>query len=39
MNGEIKPDTEEVRLLLREGGWLDDDEALAADSSSYYTTE
>jgi len=39
MNGEIKPDTEEVRLLLRESGWLDDDDALTMDSSSSYTTD
>ena len=28
MNGEIKPDSEEVRLLLRDSGWLNDDGAL-----------
>ena len=35
MNGEIKPDRNEVRILLRNGGWLgDDDGALGEDSSS-----
>ena len=33
MNGEIKPDSEEVRLLLRDSGWLDDG-ALTGNSSS-----
>lgn len=37
MNGEIKPDTEEVRLLLRDYGWLDNDGALTTDPSSSYT--
>ena len=31
MNGEIKPDSEEVRLLLRDSGWLDDDGTLIGD--------
>jgi len=40
MNGEIKADTEAVRLLLRDAGWLDydDDEALTP-STSLHTTE
>ncbi|KAF8816632.1 hypothetical protein BYT27DRAFT_7076590, partial [Phlegmacium glaucopus] len=37
MNGEIKPDSDEVRLLLEDAGWIEyDDEALTAESSSMY---
>ena len=39
MNGEIKPDNEEVRLLLRDSGWLDNDGALTGDSSSSYAAD
>ncbi|KAF8168467.1 hypothetical protein B0H34DRAFT_685643 [Crassisporium funariophilum] len=38
MNGEIKPNTEEIRILLRDGGWIDDD-ASSTDTASSYATD
>jgi len=35
LNGEIKPDTEEVRELLRLSDWLDDDAASESSGSMY----
>ncbi|KAF8972521.1 hypothetical protein BDZ97DRAFT_838572 [Flammula alnicola] len=34
-NAEIKPDTEEVRQLLREEGWLDSGDSTVSDGSEY----
>ncbi|KAJ3501527.1 hypothetical protein NLJ89_g9296 [Agrocybe chaxingu] len=36
LNGEMKPDSEEVRELLRSDGWLPDDDEMS-DSGSNYT--
>ncbi len=41
LNGEMKPDSYDVRELLRRGGWLpedvDDDEASSDDNGSNYS--
>ncbi|KAF8174734.1 hypothetical protein BJ912DRAFT_989618 [Pholiota molesta] len=37
MNGEIKPDTEAIRRLLRDEGWLGSDTDMTDDSHSDYT--
>ncbi len=37
LNGEIKPDTHEVRQLLRDEGWIASDSEMSDDSHSEYT--
>lgn len=37
MNGEIKPDTHEVRQLLRDDGWIASDSEMSDDLHSEYT--
>jgi hypothetical protein len=36
LNGDLKPDTEEVRELLKESGWIesDSDESLVSDNDN-----
>lgn len=36
MNGEIKPDNEDVRRLLVQEGWIEDDESYTDSSGDLY---